>query len=77
MITIATHGIAPGLYPRLGYQPLRDFMPITNIGLTPQTLMVNKSSDIRSVSDLITKAGSTTHFGSSGSARRAIWRQRC
>lgn len=67
MITIATHGIAPGLYPRLAYQPLRDFMPIANIGLTPQTLMVNKSSDIRSVSDLITKARSTElYFGSSG-----------
>ena len=32
MATIATFGINPSLYPKLGYVPLRDFAPISNLG---------------------------------------------
>src|SRR4030088_503350 len=28
MVTISTHGIAPALYPKLPYDPLKDFAPI-------------------------------------------------
>lgn len=67
MVTISTHGIAPGLYPKLPYDPLKDFAPIINIGLTPQVLMVSLKSGITSVQDLIAKAkGGDLNYGSSG-----------
>ena len=56
MATIATHGIAPGLYAKLAYDPLRDFAPIANVGLTPQVLMANKDTGINSLQDVVAKA---------------------
>jgi tripartite-type tricarboxylate transporter receptor subunit TctC len=67
MVTISTHGIAPGLYPKLPYDPLKDFAPIINVGLTPQVLMASLKSGISSVQDLIAKAKSgDLNYGSSG-----------
>jgi tripartite-type tricarboxylate transporter receptor subunit TctC len=37
MVTISTHGIAPALYPKLPYDPIKDFAPIINVGLTPRS----------------------------------------
>src|SRR3954463_5816519 len=56
MVTISTHGIAPALYPKLPYDPLKDFAPIINVGLTPQVQMASLKSGITSVQDLIAKA---------------------
>jgi tripartite-type tricarboxylate transporter receptor subunit TctC len=67
MVTISTHGIAPGLYPKLPYDPQKDFAPIINIGLTPQVLMASLQSGITSVQDLIAKGkGGDLNYGSSG-----------
>jgi tripartite-type tricarboxylate transporter receptor subunit TctC len=67
MATISTHGIGPGLYAKLPYDPIRDFAPISNVGLTPQTLMASKKTDITSLKDLIAKAkAGEVDFGSSG-----------
>jgi tripartite-type tricarboxylate transporter receptor subunit TctC len=68
MVTISTHGIAPGLYPKLPYDAQKDFAPIANIGLTPQVLMASLKSGIASVSDLVAKAkaGADFNYGSSG-----------
>jgi tripartite-type tricarboxylate transporter receptor subunit TctC len=67
MATIATHGIAPGLYAKLAYDPLRDFAPIANVGLTPQVLMANKDAGINSLQDLVAKATAREiDYGSSG-----------
>jgi tripartite-type tricarboxylate transporter receptor subunit TctC len=67
MVTISTHGIAPGLYPKLPYDPLKDFAPIINVGLTPQVLMASLKSGITSVQDLIAKAKTgDLNYGSSG-----------
>ena len=68
MVTISTHGIAPAIYPKLPYDPLKDFAPITNVGLTPQVLMASLKSGITSVQDLIAKAkaGADLNYGSSG-----------
>jgi tripartite-type tricarboxylate transporter receptor subunit TctC len=67
MVTISTHGIAPGVYPKLPYDPLKDFAPIINVGLTPQVLMASLKSGITSVQDLIAKAkGGELNYGSSG-----------
>ena len=68
MVTISTHGIAPAIYPKLPYDPQKDFAPIANIGLTPQVLMASLKSGITSVQELIAKAkaGSDLNFGTSG-----------
>ncbi len=68
MVTISTHGISPALYPKLPYDPQKDFAPIANIGLTPQVLMTSLKSGINSVPDLIAKAkaGADLNYGSSG-----------
>ena len=67
MVTISTHGIAPGLYPKLPYDPLRDFAAIANIGLTPQILMISPKANIGSMKELIAQARTREIFyGSSG-----------
>jgi len=67
MVTISTHGIAPGLYPNLPYDPLRDFAAIANVGLTPQILMISPKTNIGSVKELIAQAKTREIFyGSSG-----------
>jgi tripartite-type tricarboxylate transporter receptor subunit TctC len=43
------------LYKNLPYDPIRDFVPITVVAKTMMLLMVNASSDIRTLSDLIAK----------------------
>ena len=67
MMTISTHIIAPVIYPKLPYDPIKDFAPIANLGLTPQTLIASPKSGIGSVKDLIEKAkGGDLNYGSSG-----------
>jgi len=46
-------GINPSLYSKLPYDVLRDFAPITNIALTPQTLVANPSFAAKSVKELV------------------------
>ncbi|MFZ5781717.1 MAG: Bug family tripartite tricarboxylate transporter substrate binding protein [Pseudomonadota bacterium] len=68
MVTISTHGIAAAIYPRLPYDPQKDFAPIANLALTPQVLMASLKSDIASIPDLVAKvkAGADLNYGSSG-----------
>jgi tripartite-type tricarboxylate transporter receptor subunit TctC len=49
-------GINPSLYSKLPYDAVRDFAPISNIALTPQTLVTSPSSAYRSVKDLVAAA---------------------
>lgn len=46
-------GINPTLYSKLPYDALRDFAPITNIALTPQTLVTSPSFPAKTVKDLV------------------------
>src|SRR6202047_4271885 len=48
--------INPAVYARLGYDPVKDFIPITELGSFPLILIVNATSPIKSVADLITFA---------------------
>jgi tripartite-type tricarboxylate transporter receptor subunit TctC len=67
MATISTFGINPSLYPKLGYVPLRDFAPISNLGLTPQTLVASPKTGFGSVKDFVEKAKTTElNYASSG-----------
>jgi tripartite-type tricarboxylate transporter receptor subunit TctC len=45
--------INPAVYTKLSYDPVRDFIPVTELASFPLILIVNASSPIRSVADLI------------------------
>ncbi|HYC49074.1 MAG TPA: tripartite tricarboxylate transporter substrate binding protein [Burkholderiales bacterium] len=54
--SIATHAVAPHLYRNPGYDPVKDFTPITLLAIAPTVLCVNASVPVRSVKDLIALA---------------------
>lgn len=63
--------VAPALYPKLAYDPLRDFVWITNMAKVPIILVALQSSPVTNVKELIALAkaqpGKVT-FGSAGFA---------
>jgi len=64
-----TLAINPHLYPRLGYDPLNDFAPITPFGIGPLLLTVHPDVPARSVTELIGLAKArpdSLNFGSPG-----------
>ena len=56
MGTNASHAIAPSLYPKLPYAPLKDFAPVTLVANVPQALMVHPSLPVKDVKELIAYA---------------------
>ena len=68
--TISTHAINASLYKNLGYDPVKDFEPITLVATLPNVLYVNPNLGVNSVADLIAllkKDASRRTFASSGS----------
>jgi tripartite-type tricarboxylate transporter receptor subunit TctC len=67
--TMGTHAINPALYPKLRYDPLKDFAPIALTHITPRVLVVGASVKPRSVAELVAaakaKPGQLT-YGSAG-----------
>ncbi|MFN0300931.1 MAG: Bug family tripartite tricarboxylate transporter substrate binding protein [Burkholderiales bacterium] len=66
---IATHGIAPALYSKLGYDAVRDFSPLSMIGTTPNILVVNPSLPVRTVAEFVAHAKASARkldYGSPG-----------
>lgn len=53
MGAVATHAINPALYPKMPYDPVKDFQPITLVASTPNVLIVPPNSPITSPKDLI------------------------
>ncbi|MGE5640571.1 MAG: Bug family tripartite tricarboxylate transporter substrate binding protein [Clostridia bacterium] len=69
MATVSTHAINPGLYRNMPYDPLRDFAPVAQVGVTPCVLAVNQSLPVRDVQGLVEllKANPGKYsYGSSG-----------
>lgn len=65
--TSSTHGINPWVYPRLGYDVLKDFEPIAVLAITDYALGVPQNSPARSVSDLVAaRKADKVLYGSSG-----------
>jgi tripartite-type tricarboxylate transporter receptor subunit TctC len=62
MGTVGTHGINRALYPKLPYDPFKDFAPITLVAAVPNVMVVNadvaKSNNINSVKDFVALAKS-------------------
>jgi tripartite-type tricarboxylate transporter receptor subunit TctC len=56
MGAIATHAINPALYPKLAYDPVRDFRHIALLVQVPNVLVVNTELPARSVAELVALA---------------------
>ncbi len=69
LLISTTHAVNPSLFPKLPYDPVRDFAPITLITATPFMLAVHPSVAANSVAELVTLARGkpgTLNYGSSG-----------
>ena len=71
-LTIASpssHSIAPGLYPNLAYDPIKDFEPITLLVTSPTVLVIHPSLPAKSLKEFIALARSKPgqlNYGSGG-----------
>jgi tripartite-type tricarboxylate transporter receptor subunit TctC len=69
LMSDTTFGIVPGLYPKLPYDALRDFSPVTQITSVPVALVVHPSVAANSVKELVALAKAkpgALNFGSGG-----------
>jgi len=67
--SVSTHAIAPTLYAKPGYDPLKDFTAITEIAVTPNVLVINSALPVKTLKELIslaTKRPGELTFGSNG-----------
>jgi tripartite-type tricarboxylate transporter receptor subunit TctC len=53
MATVSTHAINPGLYRNMPYDPVRDFAPIGQVGVTPIVLAVHRAVPVQDVKGLV------------------------
>ncbi|HEX2824952.1 MAG TPA: tripartite tricarboxylate transporter substrate binding protein [Burkholderiales bacterium] len=68
------HSVNPSLYPRLPYDTLRDFAPVSMVALSPYVLVVHPSLPVKTVKDLIALAKAKPDqisYGSGGSGSSA------
>jgi tripartite-type tricarboxylate transporter receptor subunit TctC len=67
--TMGTQAINPALYPRLRYDPVKDFAPISLTHITPRVLVVGPSLAVKDIAELVALAkrrpGALT-YGSAG-----------
>ena len=69
MATVSTHAINPGLYKKIPYDPIADFAPIGQVGVTPTLLGVHPSvpaTDVKSLVALVKASPGQFTYGSSG-----------
>jgi tripartite-type tricarboxylate transporter receptor subunit TctC len=67
--------INPAVYTKLPYDPIRDFIPVSELGSFPLILIVNASSPIKSVAELISFAKANpdkTNYASSSAAFQLV-----
>jgi tripartite-type tricarboxylate transporter receptor subunit TctC len=71
--TNTTHAANEHLYRKIGYDPVKDFVPITGLGKGGQVLVVRADAPYRSVADLVADAKDRPgklSFGSGSSSSR-------
>jgi len=51
--TSSIHGISPNIYPKLNWDPIKDFAPIALVAKYPQTLLVNNDLPAKTLGDLV------------------------
>jgi tripartite-type tricarboxylate transporter receptor subunit TctC len=67
--TISTHAVNAACNPKLGYNPLTDFTPITNLARTPNVLTVNPkfpAQDFKQYIDYVKKSPGKLNYATSG-----------
>lgn len=60
MGTAATHGINNTLYPKLKWDAVKSFAPISLVAIVPNILVVNNALPVKSVRELIAYGGANT-----------------
>lgn len=66
--TVSSHAINVSLYPKIGYDPMKSFVPITLIGTNPLVLVVNQASPYKTLKDVLEASKGKTGGLSSASA---------
>jgi tripartite-type tricarboxylate transporter receptor subunit TctC len=69
LFTSASYSFNPSLYPKLAYDPLKDFVPITLIAMVPHLIVVHPSMPVKSVKELLAlsrKRPGEIFYGSGG-----------
>jgi tripartite-type tricarboxylate transporter receptor subunit TctC len=69
MATVGTHAINPSLYPKLPYDPARDFTPIALVARAPVAIVVHPSQPASNLAELVALARRTPgklNYGSAG-----------
>lgn len=70
MGTVGTHAINQSLYKKMGFDPIKDFQPISRVALVPNLLVAHPSQPFKNVRELIAHAKANPgkiNFASSGS----------
>jgi tripartite-type tricarboxylate transporter receptor subunit TctC len=70
--------INPAVYPKLPYDPVHDFVPVSELGSFPLILVVNAFSSIQSVNELVAYAKANpdkTNYSSSSAAFQLVTEQ--
>ena len=74
--TTSTHAVAPGVYTKLAYDPIKSFAPVSLVAITPYLLVVNPKVEAQNLKEFVALAkrepgkmnfasagnGSTTHL---------------
>jgi tripartite-type tricarboxylate transporter receptor subunit TctC len=73
MAHIGTLAVNPALYPKLPYDPIKSFVPVAWVARVPNILVVNSTSPIKTLADLVAAAkakpgGMSYSSGGNGSA---------
>ncbi|MGR4867517.1 Bug family tripartite tricarboxylate transporter substrate binding protein [Variovorax sp. LARHSF232] len=66
--TISSHAINVSMYPKIGYDPVRSFAPVTLIGTNPVVLVVNQASPYKTLKDVIEASKAKAASGGLSSA---------
>ncbi len=53
MATVSTHAVNPACNPKLGYDPIKDFTPITNLAHTANVIVVHPKVPATTVKELV------------------------
>ena len=67
--TVSTHAINPGLYAKMPYDPIKDFAPVAQVGVSPIMLGLHPSvpaNDVKSFVALVRQNPGKYTYGSSG-----------
>jgi len=54
--SIATHALSPNLYAKVNYDPIRDFAPVTLLGVAPTVAVINKDLPAATLAEFIAAA---------------------